>query len=109
MDLWISWWSMVALLRPACVRLRTFLWLAVSLAGMTIRCDIAGVTSVIRALGLKESYYDRLLDFFHSPGINLSKITRCWVDIVLNSCKPFLLRVNNPYVYGLLIVASGNY
>jgi hypothetical protein len=103
MDLWISWWSMVALLRSACVRLRTFLWLAVSLAGMTIRCDIAGVTSIIRALGLKESYYDRLLDFFHSPGINLSKITRCWVDIVLNCCKPFLLRVNNR----IIIVGDG--
>jgi len=103
MDLWISWWSIVALLRPACSRLRTFLWLAVSLAGMTIRCDIAGVTSIIRALGLKQSCYDRLLDFFHSPGINLSKITRRWVEVALNCCKPFLVMVNNR----VIIVGDG--
>jgi|GEM_PF-6098484 len=54
MQLWIHWWWAVWQLRPACGRLRTFLWLAVCLAGMGIREDLFGVTSIIRVIGLKE-------------------------------------------------------
>jgi len=59
MRLWIYWWEAVRQLRPACSRLRTFLWFVTSLAGMTVRTDLFGVTSIIRALGLKEHCYDR--------------------------------------------------
>lgn len=110
MNLWIKWWSVVKLLRPACARLRTFLWLAVCLAGMTVRCDIAGVTSIVRALGLKPTYYDRLLDFFHSPAVNLSIITKCWIDVVLNCFKSFLLRLNNRVIIigdGIKVAKAG--
>ena len=53
------------LLRGACSRQRSFVWLATSLAGLCVRSDLAGITSIVRALGLKEHCYDRLLDFFH--------------------------------------------
>ena len=98
MRLWFYWWSVVQQLRPTCARLRTFLWMVICLMGMTVRCDIAGVTSIIRALGLKEVFYDRLLDFFHSASVNVTILTTCWVDIVLRCCKPFLVMVNNRIV-----------
>ena len=55
----------------ACARTRTFLWMALCLAGMTTRKDLIGVTSIVRALGLVPACYDRLLDFFHSPALDL--------------------------------------
>jgi hypothetical protein len=53
--LWNQWWEFVCELRPACARTRTFLWMAVCLAGMTVRQDLMGVTSIVRALGLQPS------------------------------------------------------
>lgn len=94
MRLWLRWWDVVWQLRGACSRLRTFLWLAACMAGMSIRGDLAGVTSIVRALGLKPLYYDRLLDFFHSPALDLPKLTTLWVRIVMTAFAPLLVRVN---------------
>ena len=102
MKLWVYWWKMVEQLRPACARLRTFLWLAVSLAGLTIRGDLFGVTSIVRALGLKGFYYDRILDFFHTPAVDLEKLTQLWKSMVLQRSSS-LLRVNGR----LLLVGDG--
>ena len=52
MELWLKWWEVVRQFRPACSRLRTFLWLTTCLAGITVRGDLMGVTSIVRALGL---------------------------------------------------------
>jgi len=93
MELWRNWWKMVERLRPACGRTRTFLWLAVCLAGMTVRRDLLGVTSIVRALGLAENSYDRILDFFHSPALDLKKLTQAWVRAVFQT-HPRLLRIN---------------
>jgi hypothetical protein len=91
--LWKQWWKLVCELQPACARTRTFLWMAVCLAGMTTRKDLMGVTSIVRALGLVPACYDRLLDFFHSPAVNLGKLTRLWCDLVFR-VHPGILRVN---------------
>jgi len=91
--LWKHWWELVCELRPACARTRTFLWMAVCLAGMTTRKDLMGVTSIVRALGLMPACYDRLLDFFHSSALNLSKLTRLWCALVFR-VHPGILRVN---------------
>ena len=91
--LWKHWWELVCELRPACGRTRTFLWMAVCLGGMTTRQDLMGVTSIVRALGLVPACYDRLLDFFHSPALNLNKLTRLWCDLVFR-VHPGILRVN---------------
>jgi len=103
MELWIAWWSVVQLLRPAFGRTRTFLWFVVALAGTCIRSDLAGVTSLIRALGLKESCYDRLLDFFHSKAIDLDCLTRQWTSVLIKTLKPFLYTVNGR----LILLADG--
>ena len=97
MALWIHWWSILWQLRPACSRLRSFLWFATCVAGMTVRTDLLGVTSIIRALGLHEKYYGRLLDSFHSSGIKLERMTRLWTKVALQ-CFTEVLRVNGRLV-----------
>ena len=66
MTLWLHWWDAMWLLRPAFSRLHSFLWFATAVAGLTVRTDLLGVTSIVRTLSLKPALYDRLLDHFHS-------------------------------------------
>lgn len=91
--LWNDWWILVCELRSACARTRTFLWMTLCLAGMTTRKDLLGVTSIVRALGLDAVCYDRLLDFFHSPALDLNRLTSAWRALVFRF-HPAILRVN---------------
>lgn len=76
--------------------------MALSLAGLCVRVDLAGVTSLVRALGLRSFCYDRLLDFFHSSALDPERLSRLWTSIVLTRF-PNLLRVNNR----LVLLADG--
>ena len=109
MQLWIHWLKVVWQLRPASSRLRNFLWFLTCLAGMTVRDDLLGATSIIRVLGLKEICYDRILDFFHSTGLNLDKLTQAWVALV-QKIHPSILQSNGRILLvgdGLKIPKSG--
>src|SRR5260370_9176317 len=99
MMLWNHWWTLVCQLRAACARNRTFLWMALCLAGMTTRKELLGVTSTVRALGLEPACYDRLLDFFHSPALDLSKLTPIWFALVFR-LNPGIPHVNGTAVLG---------
>jgi len=103
MELWIEWWNQVRQLRPAFTRTRTFIWCAVVLAAMCVRTDLLGVTSLVRALGLQQHCYDRLLDFFHSRALRLDGLTRLWTRVVLSVFKSLV------YVVGdrIVLVADG--
>ena len=83
MSLWSQWYWVVAPLRAACSRQRTFLWLLAALAGICARNDLLGVTSIVRTLGLAARCYDRLLDFFHSPALDVACLTRLWTQRAL--------------------------
>jgi len=91
MTLWSTWCSVLAPLRAACNRERNFLWLLTALAGICARPDLLGVTSIVRALGLTERCYLRLLEFFHTQGIDLELLTRRWMQIALESFSPHRL------------------
>ena len=107
--LWNDWWNLVCELRPACARSRTFLWMSLCLAGFSTRKDLLGVTSIVRALGLEPACYDRLLDFFHSPALDLDKLTRAWRALVFRF-DPGLLRVNGKPVLvgdGIKVAKAG--
>jgi len=107
--LWKDWWELVGQLRSACARTRTFLWMALCLAGLTTRKELAGVTSIVRALGLVPACYDRLLDFFHSPALNLDRLTRLWSRLVFR-VHPGIVRVNGRAVLvgdGLKVAKAG--
>jgi len=71
------------MLRPGCSRSRTFLWFALCVAGLTVRTELLGVTSIVRALGLRARCYNNLLDNFHSTGVHLDKMSACWTRVVL--------------------------
>jgi len=91
--LWFDWWNLVCQLRSACARNRTFLWMALCLAGMATPMDLLGVTSIVRALGLEPACYDRLLDLFHSSALDLTKLTCAWCALVFR-LDSGILRVN---------------
>jgi len=103
MDLWILWYQTVAALRPACARTRTFLWLVIVLAAMTVRTDLAGVTSLVRSHWLRPHCYARLLYFFHSPALHLPTLIRTWTALVARLFARRLVRVGDRVV----LVADG--
>jgi DDE superfamily endonuclease len=82
MRLWIHWWNALSQLRPACSRLRTFLWFATVVAGLTVRTDLLGVTSIVRALGLQARFYYKLLHHFHGVGVDLDAMSALWARVV---------------------------
>jgi hypothetical protein len=82
--------------------------MVVCLAGMTVRTDLLGVTSVVRGLELCAACYDRLLDFLHSPALNLETLTRLWCGVVCT--QPGLLRVGGRLVLvgdGIKVAKAG--
>jgi len=76
--------------------------MGVVLAGFCVREDLWGVTSLVRALGLEALCYDRLLDFFHSPALDVPTLTRLWTSLVVN-VHPGLVRCNGR----LVVVGDG--
>ena len=56
MSLWMPWWNAIWHLRPAFSRLRSFLWFATAVAGFTVRTELLGVTSLVRALKLEARF-----------------------------------------------------
>jgi hypothetical protein len=102
MPLWIPWWNAIWQLRPAFSRLRTFLWFAAAVAGFTVRTELLGVTSIVRALKLRPRLYNNLVDQFHSGGVKLDRLTALWAQLVLR-LFPQALRVNGR----LVLVADG--
>src|SRR5262249_37790047 len=83
LSLWGIWWNAILLLRPAFSRVRTFLWFVTAVAGLTVRVDLLGVTSIVRALNLRSRLYTKLLQHFHSSGIKLDRLSALWARTVL--------------------------
>jgi hypothetical protein len=102
MSLWISWWNAIVLLRPAFSRQSSFMWFAIIVAGLTVRTELAGVTSIIRALNLKSSHYTTLLGKFHSSALKLDRLSALWAQTVLR-LFPAPVRVNGR----LILVGDG--
>jgi hypothetical protein len=101
-SIWLPWWRAMCLLRPAFSRMSTFLWFTVVVAGLSIRDDLHGVSSIVRALKLKPKTYRSLLDLFHSTGVHLHQLIKLWTLVVLKLfAKPVV--VNNR----LVVVGDG--
>ena len=92
MRLWSVWWSCVESLRPAFSRGRTFLWFAAAVAAACVRPDLAGVTSFVRALGMRRMCYAGLLAMFHSAGADPDRLAALWTRTVLDRMDSVLLR-----------------
>lgn len=101
--LWQAWLRALQPLRPACSRSTTFLWLVLVLAALCLRPDLAGVTSLVRGLGLCDASYFCLLHFFHSPALNLERLTQLWRQSLEQLFSRWLVRVNGR----LVVLADG--
>jgi hypothetical protein len=93
MSLWMPWWNAIWRLRPAFSRLRTFLWFVTAVAGFTVRTELLGATSLVRALKLEARFYNKLVDHFHSPAVKLDRLAALWTRTVLR-LFPQPLRIN---------------
>ena len=92
-SLWAAWWNAMLLLSPAFSHVQAFMWFAVSVAGLTVRSDMLGVTSIVRALKLHNCFYHALLRNFHSNAVRLDTLSELWAKTVLR-LFPSPLRVN---------------
>src|SRR6202163_861573 len=97
LSLWRLWWNAILLLRPAFSRLRTFMWFATIVAGLTVRVELLRVTSIGRPLNLRPPLYTKLLKNFHSSGLKLDRLSALWAQAVL-LLFPSPLRVNGRLV-----------
>jgi len=69
MPLWSASWNALCLLRPAFSRMRRFLWFATVVAGLTVRTEHYGVTSIVRALKRQPRLYNKIRDSIHSHAV----------------------------------------
>ena len=88
MRLWLDWFRCLERLRPACARAATFVWMCLALTGLAIRSELAGVTSIVRELGLAPDSYPKLLHLFHSSGVALDRLTQCWIGLARRLFTP---------------------
>jgi hypothetical protein len=70
------------------------------MAGMTVRGDLRGVTSIVRSLGLRDFYYDRMLDFFHSRAVLVDTLASLWCHLIVTTMPDSLI----PKINGRVIL-----
>jgi len=103
MQLWTAWVDAVLPMRKAFSRERTFLWFLTILIAFSIRSDLIGVTSFVRALSLFPQTYPLLLNTLHSSANRLSQLRFIWTHHCLKIFSPFLVQFNNRIV----LIADG--
>ena len=97
LSLWGSWWNAIQSLQPAFTRVWSFMWFATIVAGLTVRVELLGVTSIVRALNLKPNLYDSLRKHFHSTAVKLDQLSALWAQAVLQ-LFPSPVRINGRLV-----------
>src|SRR5438132_332681 len=97
LSLWLAWWNALLALRPAFAQFRVFLWFTVLVAGITIRTDLLGVSSIIRALRLRSCCYAALRRTVHSNAIRLDTLNALLSSAVLR-LFPAPVRINGRLV-----------
>jgi hypothetical protein len=71
------------LLRRAFSRLRSFMWFATAVAGLAVRTELRGVTSIMRAIELRPVLYKKPHDSLHSNAVQLDQLSALWTQAVL--------------------------
>ena len=101
--LWIRLLPLLAQLRPLFPRKITFFVFVTAIAGLLTRPDLRGVTSIVRALSLKPTFYKSLLRLFHCVSIDAGRLSDAWTRIVFSIFGNALVRVDGR----VIIVADG--
>jgi len=68
-----------------------FSWFVVIAWAFMLRLEAAGITSVVRCLGLAAAEYHNLLHFFHSTAFHVHALCARWTEIVQHSTQPVCL------------------
>ena len=90
--LWEEWIQAFSCLRGAFSRQTTFLWCMVICAGFTARHDLAGVSSIMRALGISDTrHYHSLLRTFGSSAVNHKLLVKLWLDLAMKLFNPMCI------------------
>ena len=79
------------------------------MASSTVRTELLGVTSIVRALKLRPALYNKLRDSLHSNAVQLDRLPAVWTQAVLR-LFPDPLRVNGRRVLvadGIEVAKSG--
>jgi len=69
-----------------------------------------GVTSLVRALGLKNGCYERMLALFHSSALDVNVLSRLWVALILKLLSSCMVKINGRIVLvgdGIKVAKSG--
>ena len=74
----------------------TFAWFGIVFAGLIMRNDSFGVTSIMRALMLPPYCYPTLIHFFHSNAWSTQSLLQCWWRWII--AEKVAYRVNNRIV-----------
>jgi len=86
--LWDEWSKAFSELKSAFSHQTTFLWAVIFCAGLSVRTNLRGVSSVVDCLGLKASAYRSLVRLCQSNAIDLDELLRCWVRLCLKVFVP---------------------
>lgn len=78
-------------------RTAAFNWFLLIITALMTRTDSLGVTSFIRALSLKQHFYESMLHFFRSHAFKTQVLKNTWHKIVLHNA-PFI-RLNNRILF----------
>lgn len=89
-------YSILSNFRPAFSRKATFHWFLICVVGFICRRDFLGVTSFIRAFGLKNCLYTSLINFFHSSAWQYKPLMELWWKYIFDNRHCHL--VNNRIV-----------
>ncbi len=91
------------MLRPAFSYHTTFMWFMVCIAGLSVRTDLLGISSIVRVLCLDSACYNKLLRCCHSSAIKLPVLSQLWADTVLKLFGPQIERINGR----IILLADG--
>jgi len=86
----------MAAMRPAFAREAAFAWFVVVFAGLVLRTDDLGVTSIVRALALSPECYNSLLNFFRSSAWQTGGLMQRWREWLMRQQVEY--RVNGRLV-----------
>lgn len=70
----------------------TFEWFVIIFWALMLRMDMAGVTSIIRCMGLDPNQYFCLLHFFNSSAFCVQGLCKTWYAIVQSFGKPVCVK-----------------
>jgi hypothetical protein len=76
----------------------TFNWFVIVFWSLMLRMDTAGVTSIVRCMGLDPNCYLCLLHFFHSSAFSVKALCISWRDILHQYAQPVCLNTSPLYV-----------